>query len=109
MKSGSPQARSRFFIQTIKTTFHLKEVLNILFLVQFQQFLVCFLVMMTVHLRRFDLGFGVHFLQTNSLSFQVPCCVCCVYTIHPSSFKQKNSTCLLLCVLCVHYALNQKN
>jgi hypothetical protein len=128
MKSKNPQARSQFFVQARKIIFHLKEVWNILFLVQFQQFLMCFLVVYIVHLRRFDLRFGAHFLCVLILIgklFKLPSsslCVSCVHypleeiwfkvwrslSICPSSFKQTFSTCLLLCVLCMHCAFHQK-
>jgi len=87
MKNGSPQARSQFSIWVGKTTFHLKEVRNLSFPIQFQQFFVCFLAMYTMHLRRFDFGFGAHFLS--------------IIVVSNKLFKLPNS--LLLCVLCVHY------
>ncbi len=52
-----------------------------------QQFFMCFLAMYTMHLRRFDYGFSVHFLF--------------ILVVSNKLFKLPNS--LLLCVLCVHY------
>jgi hypothetical protein len=53
----------------------------------FYIFLMC-----AMHLKRFDLGFGVHFLF--------------VLVIINKLFKLPSS--LLLCVLCMHYALHQE-
>jgi hypothetical protein len=90
---------------------------------------MCFLIVYTMHLRRFDLGFGVHFLSilvfTNKL-FKLPsslllCMLCvhfpleevpfrvwCSLSIYPSSYRRTLSTHLLLCVLCVHCAFHQE-
>jgi len=161
MKSWSPQTRLWFYVRVGKTTFHLREVRNLSFPLQFQQFFVCFLAMYTIHLRRFDLGFSVHFLSILVVSnklFKLPSslllcmlcvhyppkdiwfkvgthflfvlivtyelfqhvyyCVCCVCIVHfirrfdlgfgthflcPNSYRPWLFTCLLLCMLCVHY------
>ncbi len=86
---------------------------------------MCFLVVYIVQLRRFNLGFGVHFLCVlifiNKV-FKLPSSLLCVhyllegfwfrvwhsFLICPSSFRWIFATCLLLCVFYVHCALHQK-